>query len=52
VLLASPLSDAIAQDVDRSSLVKYIAVMQKQYIQELRRISPVPFPPVGPDAKF
>jgi hypothetical protein len=52
ILLASPLSDAIAQDVERSSVVQYIAAMQKQYVQELRRISPVPFPPVGPDSKF
>jgi uncharacterized membrane protein required for colicin V production len=52
ILLASPLSDAMAQDIDRSSLVRYVAVMQKQFIQELRRMSPVPFPPVGPDAKF
>jgi uncharacterized membrane protein required for colicin V production len=52
ILLASPLSDAITQDVDRSSVVRYVAAMQKQYIQEVRRISPVPFPPVGPDAKF
>jgi uncharacterized membrane protein required for colicin V production len=52
VLLASPLSDAIQQDVDRSPIVKYVATLQQQYIQNIRRASPIPFPPVGPDSKF
>jgi uncharacterized membrane protein required for colicin V production len=52
MLQASPWADAIAQDLERSSVAKYVAVLQKQYIQDLRRISPVPFPPVGPDSKF
>ena len=52
VLQASPRADAMAQDLERSSVARYVAVLQKQYIQDLRRISPVPFPPVGPDSKF
>ncbi|MDR7420411.1 MAG: CvpA family protein [Armatimonadota bacterium] len=52
MLQASPLSEGIAQDLERSSVARYVAVLQKQYIQDARRISPVPFPPVGPDSKF
>jgi hypothetical protein len=52
ILQASPFSDAIGQDLGRSSVAGYVAMLQKQYIQDVRRISPVPFPPVGPDSKF
>jgi uncharacterized membrane protein required for colicin V production len=52
VLQASPYAVAMAQDLERSSVARYVAVLQKEYIQDLRRISPVPFPPVGPDSKF
>ncbi len=52
ILLASPLSDAIQQDVDRSPIAKYVATLQQQFIQDIRRASPIPFPPVGPDSKF
>jgi uncharacterized membrane protein required for colicin V production len=51
ILLASP-SPGLRQDVERSALVRYVAVLQRQYIQDIRRVSPVPFPPVGPDSKF
>jgi uncharacterized membrane protein required for colicin V production len=51
ILLASP-SPGLAQDVERSAIVRYVAVLQRQYIQDIRRISPMPFPPVGPDSKF
>lgn len=52
ILLASPLSEAFEQDIDRSPLAKYVAALQQQYIQNIRRASPIPFPPVGPDSKF
>lgn len=52
ILLASPLSDAIAQDVERSPIVRYVAAAQRGAIPHLQRISPVPFPPVGPDHRF
>lgn len=52
ILLASPLSEAFAQDTERSPIVRYAAGLQRQGIQALLRISPVKFPPVGPDHKF
>lgn len=52
ILLASPLSDAITQDIDRSPIVRYVAVAQRGAVMHLQRISPIPFPPVGPDHKF
>ncbi|MDR7483907.1 MAG: CvpA family protein [Armatimonadota bacterium] len=52
VLLASPLSDAFAKDVERAPLARHVAGLQKRYIQDIRRISPIPFPPIGPDHKF
>jgi uncharacterized membrane protein required for colicin V production len=52
VLLASPLGDAIAQDTQRSPIVRYIADVQRSYVRTLQGLSPIKFPPVGPDAKF
>lgn len=52
ILLASPMSDTIAQDVERSPIVRYVAAAQRGAITHLQRISPIPFPPVGPDHKF
>lgn len=52
ILLASPLSDAFAQDVERSPIVWYVAQAQRGAILHLQRIIPIPFPPVGPDHKF
>lgn len=52
ILLASPLSPALGQDVERSALLRFVAGMQKRHIQAVRSISPIPFPPVGPDSKF
>lgn len=52
ILLASPLSEAIAQDIERSPIVRYVAVAQRGAITHLQRISPIPFPPIGPDHKF
>lgn len=52
ILLASPLSETIAQDVDRSPIVRHVAAAQRGAITHLVRISPIPFPPIGPDHKF
>ena len=52
ILLASPLSPALGQDVERSAILRFVAGVQKRYIQVVRSISPIPFPPVGPDSKF
>jgi uncharacterized membrane protein required for colicin V production len=52
ILLASPLSPALGQDVERSALLRFVAGFQQRYIQGVRSISPIPFPPVGPDSKF
>lgn len=52
ILLASPLSDAIAQDVERSPIVRYVAAAQRGAVTHLQRISPIPFPPIGPDHRF
>jgi uncharacterized membrane protein required for colicin V production len=52
ILLASPLSDAFGQDVERSPIVRHVAGLQRQGVQALLRISPAKFPPVGPDHKF
>ncbi len=52
ILLASPMFDTIAQDVERSPIVRYVAAAQRGAITHLQRISPIPFPPVGPDHKF
>jgi uncharacterized membrane protein required for colicin V production len=52
VLLASPLGDAIAQDTQRSPIVRYIADVQRSFVRALQRISPVKFSPIGSDAKF
>lgn len=52
ILLASPLSGAFGQDIERSPIVRYAAGLQRQSILALQRISPVPFPPVGPDHRF
>jgi len=52
ILLASPLSDAFAKDVERAPLARPVAGLQKLYIQGIRSISPIPFPPIGPDHKF
>lgn len=52
ILLASPLWVAMTKDVERSALAGAVADFQRTGIQALRQISPVPFPPVGPDHKF
>lgn len=52
VLLASPLSAAMASDVERSSIARSVAEIQRDGIQSLRSVSPINFPPVGPDHKF
>lgn len=52
LLLATPLSPALAQDVERSAILRFVAGMQKGFIQAIRSVSPIPFPPVGPDSKF
>jgi uncharacterized BrkB/YihY/UPF0761 family membrane protein len=52
ILLASPLSAALAQDVERSPLLRFVAGVQRGVIGGLRAMSPIPFPPVGPDSKF
>lgn len=52
ILLASPLTEPFRKDIDRSAIVQHIGVMQKSGIQHLRRISPVPFEPIGPDSRF
>lgn len=52
ILLASPLSGTIAQDVERSPIVRHVAAAQRGAIVQLQGISPIPFPPVGPDHKF
>jgi uncharacterized membrane protein required for colicin V production len=52
ILLASPLSEAVAKDTDRSPMVRYVADLQKASIRQLVGVSPIPFPPIGPDAKF
>jgi uncharacterized membrane protein required for colicin V production len=52
ILLASPLADGIAKDVERSSITKYIADAQRGAVQDLVAVSPIKFPPVGPDSKF
>ncbi len=52
ILLASPFSDAIAQDVERSPIVRHVATAQRGAVAHLVRISPIPIPPVGLDHKF
>jgi hypothetical protein len=52
ILLASPFSEAIAADIERSSIAREVAEFQRLSIQRLSRISPIPFPPVGLDHKF
>jgi len=52
VMLATPLSDGIAKDIERSAVVRPVAVGQRTSIKQLRTLSPIPFPPVGPDYKF
>lgn len=52
VLLATPLSDGITKDIERSTIIKPVAAGQRSSIKQLRTLSPVPFPPVGPDHKF
>jgi hypothetical protein len=51
IIQASP-SPGLVADVERSTLVRHVAALQQRYIQDIRRISPIPFPPVGPDSKF
>jgi uncharacterized membrane protein required for colicin V production len=51
-LLATPLSEAIAKDIERSPVVRPVAAYQRTAVQRLRAISPISFPPVGPDHKF
>ncbi len=52
ILLASPLSTAMAADVQRSSVARGAADLQRMLISGLRSGSPIQFPPVGPDHKF
>ncbi|MGH2403768.1 MAG: CvpA family protein [bacterium] len=52
ILLASPLSGAMAADTQRSTIARGVAELQRGGIQGLRAISPIKFPPVGPDHKF
>jgi len=52
ILLASPFSDAMAVDVQRSSMARGIAEFQRLSVQRLSRVSPIPLPPVGLDHKF
>ncbi len=52
ILLASPLSEDISKDVERSLIAKYVAELQRARIQGIVKASPISFPPVGPDAKF
>jgi hypothetical protein len=52
VLLATPLSEGIGKDIERSPIARPVAAGQKMSIQRLRALSPIPFPPVGPDHKF
>lgn len=52
ILLASPFSSAMAEDVERSSIARSVAEIQRDGIQGLRSASPLKFPPVGPDHKF
>ncbi|HET8680243.1 MAG TPA: CvpA family protein [bacterium] len=52
ILLASPFSAAMAADVERSSIARSVAEIQRGSIQGLRAASPIKFPPVGPDHKF
>jgi hypothetical protein len=52
VLLATPLSDGIGKDIERSTIAPPVAAGQRSSVQRLRTLSPIPFPPVGPDHKF
>ncbi|MGH2375240.1 MAG: CvpA family protein [bacterium] len=52
ILLASPFSGAMTADVERSSIARGVADLQRAGIQGLRSASPIKFPPVGPDHKF
>ncbi len=52
ILLASPLTEPFRKDVDRSVIVQHLGTMQQSGIQQLRKISPVTFEPIGPDARF
>ena len=51
-LLASPLSSALSQDAQRSAFMRSVAEAQRTGIQTLQKLSPISFPPVGPDRKF
>lgn len=52
ILLASPLGGHVGQDVERSAIARYVAQAQRATIAYLRRLSPIPFEPVGPDHRF
>ena len=52
ILLASPLSKGVAEDVSRSAVATHVAAFQREGIQTLRRASPFAFPAYGPDQKF
>lgn len=52
ILLASPFSKAMAADIERSSIARGVAGLQRSGIQSLKHTSPIDFPPVGPDHKF
>ncbi len=52
ILLASPLSKGVAEDLSRSLVAGHVATIQREGIQALRNASPVSFEPYGPDKKF
>lgn len=52
ILLASPMADTFAKDIERSPIVRYAADLQRNAMRSLVNVSPIKFPPVGPDAKF
>lgn len=52
ILMASPFSEAMTTDMQRSTIARPIADMQRAFIKRLAEGSPIPFPPVGPDHKF
>jgi uncharacterized membrane protein required for colicin V production len=52
ILLASPLSKGVADDLTRSLFAGHVAAIQREGIQTLRNAIPVSFEPYGPDKKF
>ena len=52
ILLASPLSKGVTEDLSRSLVAGHVAAVQREGIQTLHNAIPVPFEPYGPDKKF